>query len=131
MPKRTKVSRSFWRNGKRAGVTFFTRREAKKIDECNIKELARKLYIQFGFKFYGDDGEDSWSHEWKEMKDGRWTGRWLSESGGDCGALNREAARKLWDTGRYKIDDYGGEDYNFTCTEKEKKKWYKKAEAML
>ena len=97
-----------------------------------LESVARQLYISFGFKFYGEDGEPSWSFTTKiKDKNGNWSGRWESKSGGDCGALNRAAAKKLWDTGKYRIDDYGGEDFDFTCTEREKNKWRTKARKLI
>ena len=69
----------------------------------NIEKFARELFIQYGFRFYSDSGS----------------------------ALNRSAATELWDTGKYRIEDYGGDDFDFTCNEKEKDQWRAKAREFL
>lgn len=97
-----------------------------------VEKLARALFIKFGFKFYGNDGESSWhiSRQGKD-KDGKLNGIFTSESGGDCGELNRKAAKELWDTGKYEINDFGGDDFSFTCDEKEKEVWRRKARELM
>ena len=57
MPNRTRVSRSFWRGGKRV-VTFFSRRDLKKIDDVaeqkeskEKKELVRRLLDRISRQF--------------------------------------------------------------------------------
>lgn len=100
--------------------------------KISVEKLARELFIQNCFGFYGKDGEASWSFS-KQLTDekGRLTGRWVSKHGGDCGELNRKAAEELWDTGKYEIRDYGGDDFDFTCDEKKKDIWRAKARALL
>jgi hypothetical protein len=44
MPSRTRVSRSFWQNGKRV-VTFFTRKEREKMDKTINKNMQDYLIV--------------------------------------------------------------------------------------
>lgn len=67
----------------------------------NVKKLARALYIEFGFAFY------------------------------DKQKYDREAAKTIWDTGKYDIEDYGGDDFHFIVTKRQREAWVKKAKRLL
>jgi hypothetical protein len=66
-----------------------------------IEILARELYIEFGLDFYQDKRAD------------------------------RAAATQLWDKEHYKIEDYGGEDFDFKMNIAEKDAWRRKAKRLM
>ena len=87
------------------------------VKETKRETIAKWLYVQFGFDFYGADGEPSWCSE--------------QEKGGDCGELNRKAAKELWETEKYVIDDWGGDYLKFGLTEHGKEQWRLKADDVI
>lgn len=88
-------------------------------DEKEDENIARWLYINFGFSFYGSRPNDKSTGYISTKKKFIRTGS--SEE------INKKAGAELWDTGKYDILDYGGEDFNFTLNEKDKKIWREKA----
>lgn len=69
MPRRTRVSRSFWQNGEQV-VTFFTRKEREKMDKNKSKEyitVPRKIAIERLAKWLHDPPNTARYEDWKDM----------------------------------------------------------------
>jgi hypothetical protein len=99
MPSRTRVSRSFWQNGERV-VTFFTRKEHKKMDNAirrKSKEyliVPKKLAIERLAKWLHDPPNTLRYEKWEDMPNKpKGPNRWGTRNG-DGKACWHEKAKK-------------------------------------